>query len=60
MTPLTDNENTFYEEQQNVTYARKSFFMIRMKKRNLKYVKKLEIIVIILKNLEEQLIVFAI
>ena len=34
--------------------------MIKMKKGNLKYTKKLEIIVMIQENLEEQLIAFAI
>ena len=34
--------------------------MIKMKKGNLKYTKKLEIIVIIQENLEEQLIAFVI
>ena len=52
MIPLTDNVN--------VTYVKKSFVMIKMKKRNLKYTKKLEIIVIIQENLEEQLIAFVI
>ena len=42
------------------TYAKKSFVMIKMKKRNLNYTKKLEITVITLGNLEEQLIVSAI
>ena len=41
MIPLTDNENKFYEEQKkNVTYAKKSFVMIKMKKRNLNCTKK--------------------
>ena len=59
MIPLTDNENKFYEEQ-NVTYVKKSFVMIKMKKTNSKYTKKLEIIVITKEGLEEQLITFAI
>ena len=59
MIPLTDNENKFYEEQ-NVTYVKKSFVMIKMKKTNSKYTKKLEIIVITQEGLEEQLITFAI
>ena len=58
MIPLTDNENKFYEE--NVAYVRKSFVLIKMKKRNLNYTKKLEIIVIIQENLEELLIAFVI
>ena len=60
MIPLTDNENKFYEEQKNVTYVKKGFVMIKMKKRNLNYTKKLEIIVIIQENLEEVLIAFVI
>ena len=60
MIPLTDNENKFYEEQKNVTYVKKGFVMIKMKKRNLNYTKKLEIIVIIQENLEELLIAFVI
>ena len=43
----------------NATYAKRSFAMIKMKKRNLKYTKKLEIIVITQENLEELLIAFA-
>ena len=58
MTPLTDNENKFYEE--NVAYVKKSFVLIKMKKRNLNYIKKLENIVIMQENLEEQLMVFAV
>ena len=42
------------------TYAKKSFVMIKMKKKHLNYTKKSEIIVITLENLEEQLIIFAI
>ena len=60
MIPLTDNENNFMKSKKNVTYVKKSFVMIKMKKRNLKYTKKLEIIVIIQENLEELLIAFAI
>ena len=58
MIPLTDNENKFYEE--NVAYVKKSFVLIKMKKRNLNYIKKLENIVIMQENLEEQLMVFAV
>ena len=46
--------------KKNATYVKKRFVMIAMKKRKLKYSKKLEIIVIIHENLEEQLIEFAI
>ena len=60
MIPLTDKENKFYEEQENPTYVKKSFIMMKMKKRNLKHTKKLEIIVIILENLKGLLIVFVI
>ena len=42
------------------TYVKKSFVMIKMKKINLNYIKKLEIIVIIQENLEELLIAFVI
>ena len=44
----------------NATYVKKSFVIIKMEKRNLKYTKKLEIIVIMQENLEELLIAFAI
>ena len=60
MIPLRDNEISFMKSKKNATYIKKSFVMIKMKKRNLKYTKKLEIIVIILENLEEQLIAFEI
>ena len=42
------------------TYVKKSFVMIKMKKKNLNYTKKSKIIVITLENLKEQLIIFAI
>ena len=32
MIPLTDNENRSYEKQKNVTYVKKGFVMIKMKK----------------------------
>ena len=38
------------------TYVKKSFVIIKMKKVNLNYMKKLEIIVIIQENLEKLLI----
>ena len=41
------------KSKKNVTYVKKSFAMIKMKKRNLNYTKKLEIIVIIQENKEE-------
>ena len=46
MTPLTDDENRYYEEHKYATYAEKHFVMIKNKKRDLNYTKKLEIIVI--------------
>ena len=52
MIPLTDNENK--NVKKNVTCVKKNFVIIKMKKRNLKYTKKLEIIVLIQENLEEQ------
>ena len=48
------------KSNKNATYVKKSFVMITLKKRNLKFPKKLEIIVIIQENLEELLIAFAI
>ena len=42
------------------TKNKHNFAMIKMKKRNLKYIKKLEIIVMIQGNLETLLIAFAI
>ena len=41
------------KSKKNVTYVKKSFAMIKMKKRNLNYTKKLEIIVIIQENIEK-------
>ena len=58
--PLTDKKVSFMKSKKNVTYVIKSFFMIKMKKRNLNFTKKLEIIVIIQENLEELLIAFVI
>ena len=51
---------SFIKSNKNATYVKKSFVMIKMIKINLKHTKKLEIIVIIEENLEEQLIAFAI
>ena len=48
------------KSKKNATYVKKSFVMTKMEKRNLKYTKKLEIIVIIQENLEELLIALAI
>ena len=60
MIPLTDEEIEFYEKQKYVTYLKKSFVIIKMKKINLNYIKKLEIIAIIQENLEKLLIAFVI
>ena len=43
-----------------IMYVKKSFFMMKIKKMNLNYTQKSEIIVITQENLEERLIVFAI
>ena len=48
------------KNKKNARYVKKSFVMIKMKKRILNYTKKIEIIVIIQENLDELLIVFAI
>ena len=48
----------FIKVKNNATYMEKHFIMIKNKKRDLNYTKKLEIIVILLENLEELLIAF--
>ena len=48
------------KSNKNATYVKKSFIMMKMKKINYKYTKKLEVIVIIQDNLEELLIAFEI
>ena len=48
------------KNKQNATYVKKNFVVIKIKKLNLNYTKKLEIIVIIQEKLEELLISFAI
>ena len=57
MIPLTDEEIKFYKRQKVYHIY---FLMIKMRKANLGYTKKSEIIVITPKNLEELIIVFAI
>ena len=59
MTSLTDDENRYYEEQKNAAFVEKRF-VIRIKKEDLNYIKKSEIIVISQENLEELLIAFVI
>ena len=62
MIPLTDKDIMSYGKQKEkyVIYVKKGFVMIKMKKINLSYIKKLEIIIIIQENLEELLIAFVI
>ena len=48
------------KSKKNATYVEKRFVMIKNKKRDLNYTKKLEIIVILQENLEELLIAFVI
>ena len=57
MIPLTDEEIKFYKRQKVYHIY---FLMIKMRKANLGYTKKSEIIVITPKKLEELIIVFAI
>ena len=54
------HEESLMKSKKYAIYAKKSFVMMKMKKMNLNYTKKLEIIVITQENLEELLIVFAI
>ena len=51
---------SFIKSKKYVIYVKKSFVMIKMKKINLNYIKKLEIIVIIRENLEDLHIAFVI
>ena len=60
MTPLTDEEIIYYEKQKLCHIFEKEFCYDENEKKNLNYIKKLKIIVIILENLEELLIVFVI
>ena len=46
--------------KKNATYVKESFVMVKFKKRNLNYTKKLEIIVILQENLKGLLIAFVI
>ena len=48
------------KRKKNAIFAKKSFVIIKIKKKKLNYTKKSEIIVIILKKLEDQLLVFGI
>ena len=61
MTPLTDDENSYYEEQKQCYICRNHFVIIKNKKRDLNYAKKLEeSFYHLLENLEELLIAFVI
>ena len=51
---------SFIKDKKHVTYAKESFVMLKIRKANLNYSKKAEIIVITPENLEELLIVFAV
>ena len=59
MIPLTNKEIKSYEKQKYVIYAKKSFVMIKIRKANMPFIIKSEIIVITPGNLEELLIIFA-
>ena len=48
------------KDKEFVTYAKKSFLLMKMRKVNLNYIIRSEIIVIRPENLEELLIIFAI
>ena len=60
MMSLTDKENESYKEQKVCHINKKKFSDDKMRKVSLNYMIRLKIIVIILENLEELLIVFAI
>ena len=60
MTPLTADENKYYEEQKKCYICGKAFCYDKIKKRDLNYTKMLEIIAISLGNLQELLIAFVI
>ena len=57
---LTDQEIKFMKNKKYVTYAKESFIMIKIRKANMTFIIKSEIIVITQENLEELLIIFAI
>ena len=62
MTPLTDSENKYYEEQKECYIHQKEFcYHKNEKKKKKKIIKKnLEIIIILKENLEELLIAFVV
>ena len=60
MMSLTDKENESYKEQKVCHINKKKLSDDKMRKVSLNYMIRLKIIVIILENLEELLIVFAI
>ena len=57
---LTNEEKVSYENQKNVTYAKKNLVQMKIIKKNLNKSKKSEIMIIIQENIEELLIVIAI
>ena len=60
MISLMMKQLRFMKSKKIVTYVKKNFVLIKMRKVNLNYTTKLEIIVITPENLEELLIVFPI
>ena len=60
MIPLTDRKIIYNEKQKLCHICKKGFFYDKNEKKNLNYVKKLEIIAIIQENLEALPIAFVI
>ena len=60
MTTLASDEVTLYEVKQYAIYAKKSFVMIKIRKVNMLFIIKSEIIATTQKILDELLIIFAI
>ena len=58
--PLTDKEKSLMKTKNFVSYAKNNLVLMKMIKMHLNYTLMSKIIVIILENLEEVLIVFAI
>ena len=60
MTPLTDHQNKYYEEQKECCICQKGFCNNKKQRMKFKLYKKLEIIVILQEHLEELLIALVI
>ena len=60
MTPLKDKEITLYKSQKVCHICKESFVVIKIRKENMPFIIKSEIIAITPRNLEELLIIFAI